>query len=42
MFLKNKIHRPHWHLTDPDEQEYDTYSIIYFVSFLNFVFNRSY
>ena len=29
MFLKNKIHRPHWHLTDPDEQECDTYSIIY-------------
>ena len=27
MFLKNKIHRPHWHLTDPDEQECDTYSI---------------
>lgn len=26
-FLKNKIHRPHWHLTDPDEQECDTYSI---------------
>ena len=42
MFLKNKIRQPHWHLTDPDEQECDTYSIIYFVSFLNFVFNRSY